>query len=92
MNPNPWLSIIQNTLVHPDDHIPKMQRALAHYASLYGNRPAGFFAGTELAGADKLDGSLFLRVAGLTAKRLGRMRDGEEPTPFWDMHGFPISD
>lgn len=92
MNPNPWFSIIQNTLVHPDDHLPKTQRALAYHASLYGNRPAGFLAGTELAGADKLDGSLFLRVAGLTAKRLGRMRDGEEPAPFWDMHGFPISD
>jgi len=88
--PNPWLSIIQNTIVHPDDHIAKLQRSLAHYSHLYGHRIAGRsdFEKTELLDADKLDGSLFLRVAGLTAKRMGRVRDGEQPAVFWDRVGF----
>jgi Questin oxidase-like len=84
VTPNPWLPIIQTTLVHPDDHLSKLQRALAHYGSLYGTRPAGLpdFTDTELPGADKLDGTLFIRIAGLTAKRMGRVRDGEKPLDF----------
>jgi Questin oxidase-like len=90
VTPNPWLPIIQTTIVHPDDHLPKLQRALAHYGSLYGTRPAGLpdFTDTELPGADKLDGTLFIRAAGLTAKRMGRVRDGEKPLDFWDQYGF----
>lgn len=89
ITPNPWLSIIQTSIVHPDDHLPKLQRALAHYASLYGTREAGQsdFVGTELEGAEKLDGSLFIRVAGLTAERLGRVREGQE-AGHWDRNGF----
>lgn len=91
ITPNPWLPIIQTSIVHPDDHLPKLQRALSHFASLYGTRPAGLpdFAETELSGADKLDGTLFIRVAGLTAKRLGRIRDGEMSLPFWDRRAGP---
>lgn len=77
--PNPWFPIIQSSLVHPDDHLCKMQRALAHFATVYGDRPAGEFA--ELAqdgleGAEVLDGTLFVRVAGLVADRLGWMWEG----------------
>jgi hypothetical protein len=92
--PNPWLPIIQTTLVHPDEHLPKLQRALAHYDRLYGygtKTPSGMEDLVKeglLDGLDCLDGTLFLRTAGLTAKRLGRMRDGETPAVFWDRHGF----
>ncbi|KAG6867506.1 hypothetical protein C0993_001915 [Termitomyces sp. T159_Od127] len=89
ITPNAWLPIIQTSIVHPDDHLPKLQRALAHYASLYGTREAGRkdFTETELEGAEKLDGSLFIRVAGLTAERLGRVREGKE-AGHWDRDGF----
>ena len=43
--------------------------------------------GTELEGAEELDGSLFVRVAGLTDERLGRVIDGEEDRE-WDRTGF----
>jgi hypothetical protein len=77
VTPNAWLPIIETSLVHPDDHLIKLQRSLRHYGSLFGSRPAGLpdFKNTELPGADKIDGSLFIRVAGLTTKRMGRVRE-----------------
>ncbi|KAJ6467100.1 hypothetical protein C8R47DRAFT_33770 [Mycena vitilis] len=82
LTPNPWLQIVQSALVHPDDHLCKLQRALAHYASLYGDVPAGTFKGTELDGSELVDGSLFVRSAGLTMERMGRVREGEKDR-FW---------
>ncbi|KAL0576647.1 hypothetical protein V5O48_005347 [Marasmius crinis-equi] len=72
-NPNPWLAIINQAINHKDDHLPKIQRALGHYSTLYGSRTAGGdeFSSTELKGADKIDGTLFIRAAGLTTKRVG---------------------
>ena len=87
--PNPWFPIVENAIVHPDDHLPKAQRVFVHYATLYGSREAGLadFKKTELADADKLDGTLFIRAAAVTQKRLGRVKDGEEPGS-WDRYGF----
>ncbi|KAG7095398.1 hypothetical protein E1B28_006151 [Marasmius oreades] len=89
VNPNPWLSIIQRSIVHPDDHVVKFQRALYHYASKFGPTPAGYFANTELPDADQLDGTLFVRAAELTIKKLGREID-ELPKnfTFWDRTTF----
>ena len=50
-------------------------------------RAAGDFAGVGLEGAEVLDGTLFIRVAGLTADRMGWMKEGQE-TQFWDRMGF----
>ncbi|KAG6890178.1 hypothetical protein C0995_010883 [Termitomyces sp. Mi166 len=88
--PNPWFPIIQAALTVPDDHIPKLHRALVHFASLYGSRAPGQpdFANTELPFADKLDGSLFVRTAGLTNQRLLRPREEPEYGGFWDRQGF----
>lgn len=86
--PNPWLPILQTALVHPDEHLCKVQRALNHYAALLGGTPAGHFAAVEgLDGAERLDASLFVRVAGLTANRLGWMREGQARRDF-DNCGF----
>jgi hypothetical protein len=63
---NPFLDIVQAAIVHPDDHMLKIQRTFAHFSLLYGARPKGYFMGTELEGAEELDGSLVLRAAGLT--------------------------
>ncbi|KAI0631662.1 hypothetical protein C8Q77DRAFT_1061280 [Trametes polyzona] len=75
--PNTWLPIIDATLTHPGEHVCKLQRALAHNAVLYGTRPAGYFAGTELKDAELLDGTLFIRTAGLTADRVGWVMESE---------------
>lgn len=101
--PNPWLSIIQITLVHPNEHLCKIQRALAHFAALYGMRGQGWFAACKQAsvptdhskhedvehnlGLGELDGTLFLRVAMLTANTLGWMREGEGEVG-WNYEGF----
>lgn len=86
--PNPWFAIIQQALFHPDDHLCKIQRALAYFAALYGTRPGGLpdFSQTELSGAEKLDGTLFVRAAQLTAKHaeLCRGKKYTVETPFWD--------
>ncbi|KAJ6506002.1 hypothetical protein DFH09DRAFT_1265090 [Mycena vulgaris] len=82
LTPNPWLQIIQSALVHPDDHLCKVQRALAHYGSLYGDMAPGEFKDTELEGSEVIDGTLFVRAAGLTMERMGRVREGEKDR-FW---------
>jgi len=87
--PNLWLKIIQSALVHPDDHLSKVQRTLAHYDSLYGHISAGEFKDTELKGCELVDGTLFLRTAALTMEWMGRIREGE-PARFWgDDPNFP---
>ena len=86
--PNAWHPIIQTTIVHPDDHLCKIQRALLHFAEVYGGAPRGTFASQ---GFDTLDGTLFLRVAGLTADRLGWMREGQAQRG-WDRAGFYKND
>lgn len=85
--PNAWLALLQSTLLHPNEHLPKAQRALAHFARVYGGRPAGFWEGTELEDADKIDGTLFVRTAALTMGKLGWLREGEEKGE-WDFSGF----
>ena len=87
VSPNPWLPIVQTTLVHPGEHVCKLQRALMHDATLYGTRAAGHFAGTELEGAELLDGTLFIRAAGLTANVLGWIKEGQGIRE-WDRAGF----
>ncbi|KIK66449.1 hypothetical protein GYMLUDRAFT_218552 [Collybiopsis luxurians FD-317 M1] len=88
-NPNPWLPMIQQAAVHPDDHFPKILRALAYFALLYGGRKAGEkdFLETELAGAEMLDGTLFVRAAALTARRLEHT-EADEYLTYWDRLGF----
>jgi len=86
-SPNPWAQIVQQAIVHPDDHLPKLQRTLAHYAQVYGNREAGYFKDCELKGAEKIDGTLFVRAANLTAFRTNRKREGEQAS-YWDRRGF----
>ncbi|KAG1763896.1 hypothetical protein EV702DRAFT_148255 [Suillus placidus] len=83
---NPFLDIVQSAITHPNNHVLKIQRAFAHFSSLYGARPKGSFGGTELEGAEALDGSLFLRTARLTEEY---MSEGTRP---WSQEGFPARD
>ena len=85
--PNPFLPILQSAITHPADHLIKIQRTFAHFDTLYGTRPAGYFKGTELEDAELLDGSLFLRAALLTADYIGWVREGKGSRPF-SLEGF----
>jgi hypothetical protein len=80
VSPNPWFAIMQSVIQHPADHMPKTQRSLMHWSTLYGTTPAGRWAtGDErLDGIELLDGTIFARVAGITADTLGWMREGQE--------------
>lgn len=86
---NPFLPLIQSSIIHPNNHHPKIQRAFAHFSAIYGTRPKGYFAGTELDGAEELDGSLFVRAAVLTADYMGWVREGEEERN-WAFDGFYV--
>ena len=85
--PNPFLPILQSAIAHPVDHLIKIQRAFAHFDTLYGTHPPGYFKGTELEDAELLDGSLFLRAALSTANYIGWVREGKEPRQF-SFEGF----
>lgn len=50
--PNPCLPIVQTTLAHPNEHLRNIQRALAHFATLYGSKPAGYFSAFKSVAAE----------------------------------------
>lgn len=85
--PNLWYPIAQSVLLHPGEHVLKLVRAFARYATLYGITPKGHFKDVELKGAALLDGSLFVRASFLSLERNGWMREGGDKA-FWDFDGF----
>ena len=92
-NTNPWLGVIQQALVHPDDHLPKLVRSLLHFADLYGSTSPGTFKNTGLEGVENIDGTLFLKAVLLTLKRLDKFENpgGELPEYLvygWDFKSF----
>ncbi|KAF8641636.1 hypothetical protein AX16_009862 [Volvariella volvacea WC 439] len=82
-----WTYIIKDAIQSDDYHITKIQRAFLRFAELYGARKAGLadFVDTKLPGAECMDGTLFVRVAYLTAKRVGRPQTN--PLTPWDIPG-----
>ncbi|KAJ7599286.1 hypothetical protein C8J56DRAFT_1040180 [Mycena floridula] len=89
--PNPWFTAVQIAIASSDTHLPKLIRALAHFGKLYGSRRAGLsdFRDTELVGAEKLDGSLFIRTAGLVVARTAQNINANNPNlPNWDYRGY----
>ncbi|KAG8821993.1 hypothetical protein FRC17_009692 [Serendipita sp. 399] len=77
LHQNPWFPLLQSALNHPDEHLLKIQRSFAHYASLYGTKEKGCLAQTELTDAASIDGTLFLRLALLTGQAKAWVREGE---------------
>lgn len=97
-----WPRVIQSAVRFPDEQAPKIARALANFDARWGTRAPGYFstfaAGEEvvmrtgaLEGIEKLDGTLFMRVTGLTFDRLGWVGEGEK-AGLWDWDGFPMLD
>ncbi|KAJ7343876.1 hypothetical protein DFH08DRAFT_937679 [Mycena albidolilacea] len=89
-----WLPLLNNAGLHPEAHVVKAIRALFYCAQRYGNTPAGAVVGAVDAdrketykGAAGLDGTLFIRVAGVLTSALGWVAHGDEERE-WDMSGL----
>jgi len=88
----PWERIIINTVAHPDEHLAKAVRSLATFATRWGGRPSGYYAGggeNGLEGREELDGTMFVRIASLTLDRLGWAHESGKSLNHWDSDGFP---
>ncbi|KAF7348734.1 hypothetical protein MVEN_01392400 [Mycena venus] len=75
---SPWLALLNNAAVHPEPHVIKSIRMLFYCAQKYGGTPAGAVVGAvdekgkeTHSGAAMLDGTLFIRVAGVLDGRGG---------------------
>jgi hypothetical protein len=91
---NPWPGIINAALHHPDSHTVKSIRSLAYAAHRYGTTSPGEVigalgaSGTEThEGIAKLDGTLFVRAAGMVMQKLGWVSWGQE-SGGWDYSGL----
>ncbi|KAJ7107346.1 hypothetical protein C8R44DRAFT_941053 [Mycena epipterygia] len=91
---SPWLAILNNACVHPEPHVIKSIRMFFYCAQRYGSTQAGKIPGaldgsgreTDV-GAAKLDGTLFIRVAGVLTDGLGWTAHGDKER-FWDLSGI----
>ncbi|KAJ6610728.1 hypothetical protein B0H10DRAFT_1811114 [Mycena sp. CBHHK59/15] len=91
---NAWLAIIKNAIHHPEPHVSKAIRTLYYAAQLYGHTVAGSFPGTfDASGAEthlgsaELDGTVFIRAAGVICVALGWVIAGQ-PGVDWDRSGL----
>jgi hypothetical protein len=73
---NPWTAIIASAQDHPDEHLTKLVRSLVYASTLFGTAAPGIFR-CALKGSDLLDGSVFIRAAGIAMEVLGWAREGE---------------
>ncbi|ORX36099.1 hypothetical protein BD324DRAFT_630158 [Kockovaella imperatae] len=80
---NPWTGIIESCLYDWDAHVPKAIRSLVHFANLYGSVPQGGFGMALPADYSMLDGSVFVRAAGVIMDVMGWCREGEK-SGGWD--------
>lgn len=87
----PWERIVANAVAHPEEHLPKAVRSLAVFATRWGGRPSGYFAGggeDGLEGREVLDGTLFVRAASLALDRLGWAHEAGKELGEWDFEGY----
>lgn len=84
-NTNPWPAIIASVIHAPDAHTVKSIRTLYYAAQKYGETPPGGAIGafnkdgTEvIAHAGELDGTIFVRAAGVVMNALGWVSHGQK--------------
>lgn len=88
---NPWPAILTDVIYHPDPHVLKTVRTLAYAAREYGDTPRGHLAGAMTGqsqethrGTKEMDGTIFVRAAGMVMNYMGWTAHGEEARPDWD--------
>ncbi|KDQ18173.1 hypothetical protein BOTBODRAFT_552378 [Botryobasidium botryosum FD-172 SS1] len=86
VDPNPWLEITTDVMYAIDPHNIKVIRALMYGARAYGSLSTDAFVrpGEEdlHPGAGKLDGTMFIRAAGLVMDALGWVTHGQKAEEF----------
>ncbi len=88
---NPWPAIIKSVVHAPEPHTLKAIRSLYYASQQYGTTPKGgaigaFLPGTEeetLKGLANVDGTIFVRAAGVVMDSLGWVTYGQEAGS-WD--------
>ena len=83
---NPWPTIIEAVQYHPDSHVPKALRTLIFASQKYGDKAPGAAIGTFYPGSGaethngtgKMDGTIFVRAAGLVMETLGWVSYGQK--------------
>ncbi|EED82365.1 predicted protein [Postia placenta Mad-698-R] len=101
---HPWPDIIAAALPFPDAHLPKTLRTLVYAAQQYGDAAPGNAIGAFVAGrpSDKLvethtgtaqmDGTIFVRAAGMMMDYMGWATYGQKPRTDWDRSGLGWDD
>ncbi|KAK4054953.1 hypothetical protein OIO90_003294 [Microbotryomycetes sp. JL221] len=79
---NAWPRILASAADHPDDHLCKVVRSLAFAAMHFGHSPEGMFQ-SALPGTDVMDGTIFVRTAGIVMRTMGWCHEGESKGK-WD--------
>ncbi|KAH7891027.1 hypothetical protein F5I97DRAFT_1934109 [Phlebopus sp. FC_14] len=97
---NPWHDILASVIHAPDAHTVKAVRALCYAAQRYGHKQASDIPGcyidearTEetVPGIASLDGTVFVRSAGVVMNTLGWVTHGDEAGE-WDRSGLGWED
>ena len=88
---NPWPAIIEAVQYHHDSHVPKTLRTLIFASQNYGDKAPGTAIGAfhrdsgaeTHNGTGKMDGTIFIRAAGLVMDTLGWVSYGQKAGS-WD--------
>lgn len=90
---NPWPAMSESVIYAPDSHVLKTMRTLIFAAQKYGDVPPGGAIGAfkanskakveTLAGTSRMDGSIFVRAAGMLMDSLGWVKYGQSAKD-WD--------
>jgi len=98
---NPWPTLIEASMHSSDSHVLKTMRTLVMAAREYGDTPAGSVIGTfrkENAsvethpGIANIDGSIFVRAAGVLMNYMGWTTHGQSEKEDWDRSGLGWDD
>ncbi|KAF9003377.1 hypothetical protein BDQ17DRAFT_1480126 [Cyathus striatus] len=81
-NYNPWPEMIQASLYYPDAHFLKVMRTLVYATQQYGDVATGRVLETH-HGSSKLNGTLFVRAAGVLLDTMGWVTFGQKAKD-WD--------
>ncbi|GAA5989516.1 hypothetical protein JCM11641_005558 [Rhodosporidiobolus odoratus] len=90
---NAWMTVLRSAVDSGDEHVTKVIRSLFFAATHFGSSPKGMWQ-SSLRGTSELDGSVFIRAAGITLSSMGWQHEGDSGNPGeWDRSGlgFPES-
>ena len=88
---------LQSAIANDESHVSEVFRVMAHWSRLYGlrNPKEQKLGATELKDSDKLDGTLFVRIAQMTNDRTNRPKEAVDEKDIidltfktWDRTGF----